>query len=54
MENIGLQDSVLSRFDLLFIVLDKMDPEHDRKISDHMLRMHHYRAVTEQDRDGEW
>lgn len=49
MENIGLQDSLLSRFDLLFIVLDKMDPEHDRMVSDHVLRMHQYRAPGEQD-----
>lgn len=53
MENIGLQDSLLSRFDLLFIVLDKMDPELDRQISDHVLRMHRYRATNEQDGDGE-
>ncbi len=31
MDNIGMQDSLLSRFDLIFIVLDEMDPEHDRR-----------------------
>uniref|UniRef100_A0A6I8SA22 DNA replication licensing factor MCM3 n=1 Tax=Xenopus tropicalis TaxID=8364 RepID=A0A6I8SA22_XENTR len=49
MENIGLQDSLLSRFDLLFIVLDKMDAENDREIADHVLRMHRYRTPGEQD-----
>ncbi|KAF5900445.1 maternal DNA replication licensing factor mcm3-like, partial [Clarias magur] len=49
MENIGLQDSLLSRFDLLFIVLDQMDPESDREISEHVLRMHRYRAPGEQE-----
>uniref|UniRef100_A0AAQ6AEM0 DNA replication licensing factor MCM3 n=1 Tax=Amphiprion ocellaris TaxID=80972 RepID=A0AAQ6AEM0_AMPOC len=49
MENIGLQDSLLSRFDLLFIMLDQMDPEHDREISDHVLRMHRYRDPHEQE-----
>ncbi|XP_071941700.1 DNA replication licensing factor MCM3-like isoform X2 [Antedon mediterranea] len=52
MENIGLQDSLLSRFDLIFIVLDQMDPEQDRRISDHVLRMHRYRAPNEQDGDA--
>ncbi|RXN15248.1 maternal DNA replication licensing factor mcm3-like isoform X1 [Labeo rohita] len=47
MENIGLQDSLLSRFDLLFIVLDQMDPDSDREISEHVLRMHRYRAPGE-------
>ena len=29
-----------------------MDPELDRNISDHVLRMHRYRSPTEQDGDG--
>uniref|UniRef100_A0A8C7IK10 DNA replication licensing factor MCM3 n=1 Tax=Oncorhynchus kisutch TaxID=8019 RepID=A0A8C7IK10_ONCKI len=49
MENIGLQDSLLSRFDLLFIVLDQMDADSDRKVSEHVLRMHRYRAPGEQE-----
>ncbi|XP_056125445.1 DNA replication licensing factor MCM3 [Rhinichthys klamathensis goyatoka] len=49
MENIGLQDSLLSRFDLLFIMLDQMDPEQDREVSDHVLRIHRYRDPHEQD-----
>ncbi len=39
----------MSRFDLLFIVLDLVDVEQDRRIADHVVRMHRYRASTEQD-----
>ncbi|KAF2896331.1 hypothetical protein ILUMI_09838 [Ignelater luminosus] len=49
MENIGLQDSLLSRFDLLFVMLDTTDEDQDSMISDHVVRMHRYRNPTEQD-----
>lgn len=48
MDNIGMQDSLLSRFDIIFVVLDEMDPDSDRRISEHVLRMHRYRNPGEQ------
>jgi len=48
-ENIQLQPSLLSRFDLLFILLDTIDVDNDRKIADHVVRMHRYRNPQEQD-----
>lgn len=49
MQNIGLQDSLLSRFDLLFVMLDLVDSEQDQRISDFVVRMHRYRNPKEQD-----
>jgi len=49
MENIGLQDSLLSRFDLLFILLDTVDVDSDRKIADHVVKVHQYRDPREAD-----
>lgn len=46
-----IKDSLLSRFDLLFIVLDLVDAEQDRRIADHVVRMHRYRSSHEQDGD---
>ncbi|KAG0683352.1 MCM DNA helicase complex subunit [Pichia californica] len=41
-QNIALPDSLLSRFDLLFIVTDDINDERDRKISEHVMNMHRY------------
>lgn len=40
--NIGLPDSLLSRFDLIFIMLDEKDPENDRKIAERVITNHRY------------
>lgn len=42
-ENIGLPDSLLSRFDLLFVVLDQLDPTFDKRLSEHVIHSHQYR-----------
>ncbi|KAG6260880.1 hypothetical protein E4U48_008058 [Claviceps purpurea] len=44
-KNIALPDSLLSRFDLLFVVTDDIEDTRDRQVSEHILRMHRYRTV---------
>ncbi|ODV90401.1 hypothetical protein CANCADRAFT_44057 [Tortispora caseinolytica NRRL Y-17796] len=47
--NIALPDSLLSRFDLLFVVTDEVDPKRDRAISEHILRMRQYLAPGQEE-----
>ncbi|KAI5546817.1 MCM family [Trichomonas vaginalis G3] len=44
MDNVGLPDSLISRFDLLFIVLDQHNPQVDAAIADHVLENHKWKS----------
>ena len=45
-KNIGLPDSLLSRFDLLFVMLDEKDPENDRRIAERVIQNHRYQSAN--------
>ena len=43
-ENIGLPNSLLSWLDLLFVVLDQLDPDTDRCIEANVIQGHMYKG----------
>ena len=52
--NIGLPDSLLSRFDLLFVILDEKRPEIDAKIADKVILNHSYRSEEDLKSGEDW
>lgn len=40
-DNIGLPPSLVSRFDLIYLVLDKADEAADRTLARHLISLHH-------------
>lgn len=46
-QNIGLPDSLLSRFDLLFVMLDEKEPEADRRIAERVITNHRFMNASE-------
>jgi len=50
-QNMDLQTTILSRFDLIFIVRDVTTREHDARLADHMCLMHRLGHVSNQQED---
>ncbi|KAI6243918.1 DNA replication licensing factor MCM3 [Aphelenchoides fujianensis] len=42
-------DSLLSRFDLIFVMLDEHEIDRDRQVAENVLKLHRYRATGEPD-----
>jgi DNA replicative helicase MCM subunit Mcm2 (Cdc46/Mcm family) len=40
MENIRISNAILSRFDLVFLLLDDPDLLRDKKLSEHVMKLH--------------
>jgi len=40
MENIRISNAILSRFDLVFLLLDDPDLQRDKKLSEHVMKLH--------------
>eukprot|EP00092_Neocalanus_flemingeri_P030424 GFUD01033026.1.p1 GENE.GFUD01033026.1~~GFUD01033026.1.p1 ORF type:complete len:866 (+),score=291.09 GFUD01033026.1:48-2600(+) len=50
MENIQLPPTLMSRFDLVFLILDPQDEQYDKKLARHLVSLY-YRDQSQQDED---
>jgi len=48
-ENIDFQSTILSRFDLIFLVKDQLNEETDKRIATHVIRLHSQAKVETQE-----
>lgn len=46
-DNIQLPPSLLSRFDLIYLVLDKINEQTDRKLARHLIALYHEKEPTQ-------
>eukprot|EP00002_Diphylleia_rotans_P024945 TRINITY_DN4927_c0_g1_i3.p1 TRINITY_DN4927_c0_g1~~TRINITY_DN4927_c0_g1_i3.p1 ORF type:complete len:112 (-),score=15.15 TRINITY_DN4927_c0_g1_i3:96-431(-) len=54
-ENLRMGSAILSRFDIVFILLDKPDTERDEMLSDHVMALHSGKAVKKiRTETGKW
>ena len=52
-ENIDFQTTILSRFDMIFIVKDDHDPARDRLIAQHVMNVHTGNTANNEEQEGE-
>ena len=46
-ENLNMSAPMLSRFDLLFVLLDRADAAHDERLTQHVMNMHSVPAASQ-------
>ena len=51
-ENINLPAALLSRFDLLFLLLDEVNPERDLELARHVAYVHQHKKVNSDNKDN--
>ena len=47
-ENIQLPPTLMSRFDLVFLILDPQDEQYDKKLASHLVRLYYDATEVEQ------